>query len=44
MAVSVNQIRKDVERINHTLGDRIIYYPDNVVEITKKVNEILQMY
>jgi hypothetical protein len=44
MAVSISQIRKDVDEIKKTLGDRIILYADNAVEITRKVNEIIGMF
>jgi hypothetical protein len=44
MAVSISRIRKNIEGIQKTLGDRIIYYADNAVEITQKVNEIISMY
>jgi hypothetical protein len=44
MAVSINRIRKDVSEIHKTLGERIVFYPDNAVEITKKVNEIISRY
>jgi hypothetical protein len=44
MAVSISRIRKDVDEIKKTLGDRIILYADNAVEITRKVNEIISMF
>jgi hypothetical protein len=44
MAVSISRIRKDIEEIKKELGERIIYYPDNAVEITRKVNEIISLY
>jgi hypothetical protein len=44
MAVSISRIRKDIEEIKKTLGDRIILYADNAVEITRKVNEIIGMF
>jgi hypothetical protein len=44
MAVSISRIRKDIEEIKKTLGERIIYYPDNAVAITCRVNEIISLY
>jgi hypothetical protein len=44
MVVSISRIRKDIEEIKKTLGDRIILYADNAVEITRKVNEIIGMF
>jgi hypothetical protein len=44
MAVSVSRIRKDVNEILKTLGERIVFYADKAVEITQKVNEIIDMY
>jgi hypothetical protein len=44
MAVSISRIRKDVEEIKKVLGERIILYADNAVEITRKVNEIISMF
>jgi hypothetical protein len=44
MSVSISIIRKNVNEIQKTLGDRTIFYADNAVEITKKVKEIISMY
>jgi hypothetical protein len=44
MEVSVSRIRNDVNKILKILGERIIFYPDKAVEITRKVNEIIDMY
>jgi hypothetical protein len=44
MAASINQILKNINGIHKTLGERIVFYPNNAIEITKKVNEIISMY
>jgi hypothetical protein len=44
MAVSISRIRKDVNEIHKTLGERVVLFPDKAVEITRKVNEIIKMY
>jgi hypothetical protein len=44
MAVSISQIRKNINEIQNTLGNRIILYVDNAIEITQQVKEIISMY
>jgi hypothetical protein len=44
MAVSISRIRKDIEEIKKTLGERITLYVENSVEITREVNKIIGMY
>jgi hypothetical protein len=44
MAVSINRIRRSINEIQKTLGDRIVLYADNAVEITQKAKEIIDMY
>jgi ArsR family metal-binding transcriptional regulator len=44
MAVSINRIRKDINEILKTLGERVVLFPDKAIEITNKVNEIIDMY
>jgi hypothetical protein len=44
MAVSISKVRKNINEIQKTLGERIVFYADNAVEITKKVKEIISMY
>jgi hypothetical protein len=44
MGVSISRLRKDVNEIHKTLGETIVLYPDNAVEITKKVNGIISMF
>jgi hypothetical protein len=44
MGVSISRLRKDVNEIHKALGETIALYPDNAVEITKKVNEIISMF
>lgn len=44
MAVSISQITKDIKEIHKTLGERIVFYTDDAVKITRKVNEIVNLY
>jgi ABC-type uncharacterized transport system ATPase subunit len=44
MAVSISQLLKNINGIHKTLGERVVFYPDNAIEITNKVNKILSMY
>jgi hypothetical protein len=44
MSVSISQLRKDIEGIKNTLGERILFHEEEAVGLVKLVKEIISKY